>query len=131
MSGQTIQIGATGEVLGLQMKKGRGTDLRKLGPASIERVSEIVWDEDCQAWCVRLLQGELSGQHITYELVREYNLWQSSEVSGALVLSNGWFDFGQISGPFYYSDYDVAVDLEVAVIQWMIANGHAKKVIDE
>ena len=44
-----------GSISGLQMKPGKGVDLREFGRASIKRVSEIAWYERHQAWVVKPL----------------------------------------------------------------------------
>lgn len=57
MQKQVITILPDGEVSGLQVKKGKGVDLRTIGgEAHIERVSIIEWDADRQAWYIDVLQ---------------------------------------------------------------------------
>lgn len=55
MTKQVITITPDGELSGLQVKKGRGLDLKALGHAEIERASEITWDEAAQCWRVHVL----------------------------------------------------------------------------
>lgn len=52
---QVITISPSGTISGLQVKPGKGLDLRRFGHAKIERVSEIVWCEEAQAWFVQVL----------------------------------------------------------------------------
>lgn len=52
---QTITIHTDGAMTGLQMKPGKGVDLRGFGKAEIKRVSEIAWDEHNQSWLVQPL----------------------------------------------------------------------------
>ena len=52
---QVVTITPDGGISGLQRKKGKGLDLRKLGHAEIERASEITWSENNQLWLVRVL----------------------------------------------------------------------------
>ena len=54
---QVITVHSDGKISGLQVKKGRGLDLRSFGPAKIVRASEIVWDEDNQAWAVEIMDA--------------------------------------------------------------------------
>jgi hypothetical protein len=53
---QVITITPAGTVSGLQVKKGKGFDLKALGRAAIERVSDITWNERAQAWTIKLLE---------------------------------------------------------------------------
>lgn len=52
---QVFTITPTGGIEGLQRKPGQGVDLRRFGRAQIVRASEIVWQEDAQAWCIDFL----------------------------------------------------------------------------
>jgi hypothetical protein len=54
---QVITIGADGSVSGLQVKPGKGFDLRCLGKAEIKRASEVIWDANSQMWKVELREG--------------------------------------------------------------------------
>jgi hypothetical protein len=60
---QSLVISPSGAISGLQLK-GAGVDLRKLGKASISRISDIVWCEASQRWQVKFLRGTLAGQRL-------------------------------------------------------------------
>ncbi len=59
MSQQVITIAPGGAMSGLQRKRGRGVDVRQFGHATIERASEITWNEMDQCWHVRLLNRKV------------------------------------------------------------------------
>lgn len=118
---QVITISKTGVVSGLQVKKGKGFDLKSLGRASIERVSEILWHERTQKWIIKLLdpapamyRGRLSLQvlehagfpfpaHATTEEVGIF-----TDVKRTLVL---------------FEDYDDAVITEIAFLNSLRVRG--------
>jgi hypothetical protein len=101
---QLITISKDGTLTGLQMKKGKGVDLRKLGSASIVRSSLIEWRESHQAWFVKFLNGELSYKEITSTLSDNLGLSLSPDSQ-----------FGE--GVLLWEDYDDAVKAEIEVIQ--------------
>ncbi len=51
---QVISIELGGAISGLQVKKGKGLDLRTFGKASIRRYSEILWQENEQKWAIAI-----------------------------------------------------------------------------
>ena len=55
MTSQVITIDREGTMSGLQVKRGRGLDLKSMGHAKVERASEITWDETAQCWRVHVL----------------------------------------------------------------------------
>ena len=58
---QVITIGPDGMMSGLQVKPGKGLDLRQFGRAEIERASEVLWDSDRQGWIVECRKGVYAG----------------------------------------------------------------------
>ncbi len=65
---QVITISETGEIQSLRRKKGEGIDLRQLGHAEIERVSEIIFSNQEQKFYVHFLVGALASRCLTYAL---------------------------------------------------------------
>jgi hypothetical protein len=115
MSKQLITIAPDGSISGLQMKRGRGLDLRVLGPAAIVRSTEIEWDEGHQKWFVRFLQGKREHTVLVVDDLRTYNLPAHVETVGRAKLAGGWmWDYALL-----FADYEDAVAAEVAVIQAM------------
>ena len=111
---QLITIGASGQIVGLQMKKGSGLDLRKLGPASIVRSTEIEWDKNEQKWFVHFLNGQRTDTVLTRTDFHEYAVPPIHQTVGEAKL-NGW----KWQDAMLYSDYEDAVTAEVAAIQAM------------
>lgn len=106
---QVITIERDGTISGLQVKPGRGVDLTKLGKAQVERVSEILWHDDAQAWYVQPIRGPFAGQPITYRMF---------EAAFPLVQ---WPHGAKPSGgvkdqPIWFDDYDAAVKCEIAFL---------------
>lgn len=52
MARQVITITKAGGVFGLRAKPGAGIDLTQFGRASVQRVTEIEWNEDGQCWTI-------------------------------------------------------------------------------
>lgn len=130
---QVVTVGPTGSLSGLQFKS-RGVDLRKFGHAQIERISEIVWIEDYQAWGVRFLEGEwgsidnnvdiLSFGHINY-LVNRCNML--AKTAADMMSKCVPFEYNppcnNLEVIILFDEYDAAVEFEVAFIQWCVLNG--------
>ena len=91
---QSLAISPSGAISGLQLK-GSGVDLRKMGKASIRRVSDIVWCEASQRWQVKFLRGALAGQRL----------------------------LDQAGIPMEYEEYDDAVKAEVSFVNNCINKG--------
>lgn len=112
---QVVTISPDGTISGLQRKAGQGLDLRTLGKASIERVSEIKWDEDRQAWYVEVISGPLTNLILTAQY--------RHKVAGL----EGWFPEGATistgTGILYFDDYDDAVRAEVEFLDAMRLKG--------
>ncbi len=102
---QVITVRADGGVEGLQMRPGKGFDLRKLGAATITRASEIVWDETKQAWFVQIADGQWKGEVIGPKLMSvsrvDMTVLNAKMVDGTCA----WFE-----------EYDEAVKFEIAVL---------------
>ena len=102
MSKQVVTIGPDGSISGLQVKPGKGVDLRQFGNASIRRASDIVWMEEDQRWMIKILVGQHRGRFVTnllwfYE-AGQHEVPETSEI--------GWAD------TLYFRDYDDAVEAE-------------------
>lgn len=119
MKTQVVSIAPDGTISGLD-HKAHGLDLRKLaGPVSIKRVSEILWDEDLQAWTIRFMQGQFAGKtartgHLNV-CHKNHSLAPSSSLTGPVLT---------------FADYDLAVAAEVDMIQAAQKNDRAYLVID-
>lgn len=99
---QVVTVDPVGVVSGLQVKPGRGLDLRFLGRANISRVSEIEWNQNAQKWQIRILLGPYAGKLITDKMARKP---------------------GGLSEPALFAEYDSAVDTEVAVLNALRLEG--------
>jgi hypothetical protein len=99
-----VTIDRLGGVRGLQFKRGQGFDLRKLGPAHIVRISEVIWSDHAQAWYVRFLQGELKGDNLTAYHWKQVGSPELPEHENR-------------AGLFTFADYEDAVTAEVAFVQ--------------
>jgi len=114
MPKQLITINPDGSIEGLQVKKGRGVDLRQFGTANIERITNIEWAAEEQKWFIRFLLGELAGCLASANVVRATagyieNLPCPNPNLTAPV--NG------TPGTLLWDDYDDAVKAEIAIIQ--------------
>lgn len=107
MQRQVITISPDGSVSGLQVKPGKGFDLRKLGNASITRASEVLFSEQHQLWFVEVREGRFSGQPITDNIMR---------LAGLTYHDSRIRPDKRIGGVLWFSDYDDAVLCEIAVL---------------
>ena len=120
---QVVTVGPTGSLSGLQLK-GRGVDLRKFGHAQIKRISEIVWIDNYQAWCVKPKRGVLKDLLLSSLNVINTAGIGFSEVGSLLMECNAKRPFwGTRPLPFRFDEYEEAVKFEVAFIQWCMLNG--------
>jgi hypothetical protein len=121
MPQQIITIRPDGSLFGLQHKRGKGVDLRKLGPASIRRETIIEWDEEHQAWFIGW----------TEETGRDASMWDTEEFEEAGVSwtrFGGWVCHGYLAGSWIsevilFKDYEDAVEAEIAVVQSLQKRG--------
>lgn len=121
MNKQVITITPAGAVSGLQVKKGKGFDLKSLGHANIERVSEILWHERTQRWIIKLLdpapmmyRGRLSLQVLEHAGFPLPDTATTAEV--------GIFD--DIKRTLVlFEDYDDAVATEIAFLNSLRVRG--------
>jgi hypothetical protein len=68
MGQQVITVNRDGSLEGLQVRsKDKGLDLRSFGKASINRYSDIVWNEEFQKWSIKILHGPLKDEFLTKE----------------------------------------------------------------
>ncbi len=127
MNQQVITVAPDGTMSGLQRKRGRGVDLRKFGHATIERASEIAWNEDQQAWTVHVLNRAavrwmthtMGREHLGATLTGDNWYYAMYELSprppkGSVKLPEGWLAF---------EDYDDAVAAEVAFLDALRLRG--------
>ena len=107
---QVITVHSDGKISGLQVKKGRGLDLRSFGPAKIVRASEIVWDEDNQAWAVEIMDApgfeDLKGCRLTHRSAAMIGL----ELTKALPPLPGDYPVA------LFEHYEDAVEFEIAYL---------------
>lgn len=103
---QVITIGHGGSLSGLQVKPGKGLDLRQFGKAKIERVSEILWDEEAQKWYVQIIAGPLKGEVLTAPLWDE-GVAKPTPSGSTVTRTDYRLDF---------DDYDFAVRAEIEVL---------------
>ncbi len=117
---QVVTITPDGGVSGLQRKRGRGLDLKAMGHAEVERVSEVSWDTIRQRWYV-VVHGPMTGEVLRYDLIRVCGL-DFSDVTGR----NKFFEGSTIatgSGWYLFEDYDDAVAAEVRFLDALRVTG--------
>lgn len=110
---QVITISPEGVISGLQMKKGKGIDLRQFGDApKIERATEVLPTDDGKRWFVKILTGPMAGWEITAD--------DMCSVADQLdkICINGGYTFADEypDARVEFDDYDDAVRAEVAVL---------------
>ncbi len=110
---QVITIHPDGLASGLHYKKGKGLDLRALGPVSIERVSLVTWDDVEQAWFIKFIAGPRAGTEWTLEALNGLTLVGDMGKGVQPGLPNGKSDG---NGRLYFEDYDEAVRTEIVVL---------------
>lgn len=108
---QVVTIYPDGLASSLQYKRGKGLDLRVLGPVSIERVSLVTWDEVEQAWFIKFIAGPRKGSEWDFEALNELS-------GGDFKGINPGLPSGKSDGNrrLYFEDYDEAVAVEIAVL---------------
>jgi hypothetical protein len=112
VSRQAITIGADGSVSGLQVKPGKGFDLRCLGKAIITRASEVEWCEARQLWFVTVKEGRYAGFVIDQAM---------TEWAGLSALPAGCER--RPDNLIMAGEYDDAVRLEIAVLDGLRLKG--------
>lgn len=117
---QVITIAACGAVSGLQRKPGQGLDLTTLGKAEVRRASEILWDEDHQAWYVQPLGGDCDSPLLTQAVTGcsfQIALGLAiSDYAGAIQeLAPSGFTTAA-DGRMLFRSYDEAVRVEIAYL---------------
>lgn len=115
---QVITIGPDGSISGLQRKRGQGVNLQALGHARTERVSEIKWSEDKQAWFVLPIQGPFSGKPLTKEM------WAEHLPERSLPEGFDQEDHWSPEDVILFADYDDAVKAEIAFLDAARRRGH-------
>jgi hypothetical protein len=111
---QVLAIDAAGGIAGLQAKSGRGIDLRKMGHAKIDRVSDIRWDEKHQSWYVDILHGTDAGP---------LTLVKMNEVGLLLVPTKG-----TRYGILLWDEYEDAVAGEIAYVNACLLSGEQSRI---
>lgn len=118
---QVITVTSLGEIAGLQVKPGKGFDLRTLGKASITRASEIVWNEENQRWRVELREGagSYAGRTVTAWLAVDAlgSAWDRAIPSHFEVWD------GDKEHYLEFVNYDDAVKAEIAVLDGLRLQG--------
>ena len=116
MSSQLLTIKPDGGIVALRGHRGLFNPAR-LGKASIHRSTEILWDEERQAWYIKLLRGLWKGCHLSRGML--------SEVTGEnpeLLMS---------TATIYFQDYEDAVTVEIHAIESARKRGLSHLVGDE
>ncbi len=127
MVSQVISIGPDGGMSGLQVKPGKGLDLRQFGAAEVVRASEIIFDVTTQAWAVQLLDAPGHeadrGKRITTVMATEAGLLPTVRrmITDAQILP----DASTEDGALLFHGYDVAVEFEIAYLDaWRLKGRH-------
>ncbi len=115
---QVITISPSGAITTLRTKG--GVDIRSLGKVEIQRISEIVWDEEAQRWKVVFLHGRWANTSLSLSYLCD--LFKSGFRNGVLPD----YDVDAPSGTLYFTDYEDGVTAEVAVINHLrfVGDGH-------
>ena len=108
---QVITVSPEGEVSGLQRRRGQGIDLRQFGRAEIERVSEVLWHVQRQAWYVLGKAGPAAGRILTMTDADDLGV----AFGAAAELSAG--------GMLLFQEYEDAVSAEVAWLDALRVRG--------
>lgn len=114
---QVITITPGGGMSGLQRKPGQGLDLTKFGKATVVRASEIVWDEDPQAWTVKLLNTGT----VLDGVVLTYRMWDVAVEADYPAGSHP--DAGVKDQQMRFDDYDQAVKAEIEYLDALRLKG--------
>lgn len=102
MNRQVITVHPDGTLSGLQVKPGKGIDLRQFGTANIQRASEVLFNEDRQQWFVEVRKGRYAGKQITWTM---------------LAMATGQVFKMKANDPVaHFDEYDDAVNAEIAVL---------------
>lgn len=116
MVGQVITVQPDGTMSGLQVKAGKGLDLRQFGKAAIVRASEIAWDEEDQAWAVEIQDAPgleaMKGLRVTPLMAHDAGVRDT-------LLSMVYSETANMAAPtdaVTFPDYDDAVKFEIAFL---------------
>ncbi len=106
-----VTVNRLGGMLALFAKPGKGVDLRKFGPATMQRVSEITLEPGTQKFVITFLKGELKGRKLTEQLwyIGGDDAPSCGQQDGALTTPEG--------DVMLFGEYDGAVQAEVDIIQ--------------
>lgn len=112
---QIVTISPEGIISGLQRKPGQGLDLRKFGPCTIERASDIRATEDGQRWTVNLMTGPFAGRPLDVDIAYRAGLFagQGAGVDAHL----------DPAGVLSFDDYDKAVSVEIRALDGLRLQG--------
>lgn len=105
---QVITIRPDGSVQGLQVKPGKGLDLRAFGAADIRRASEIVFHPGTQKWFVEFREGPMNGKPLTVSLL--------ANARGLLGVED------EPDAVAYFDEYDQAVMGEIDALNFTRLN---------
>jgi hypothetical protein len=108
---QVITIRPDGSLQGLQMKPGKGLDLREFGRAQIERASEVMFCPDRQRWYVEFREGPLTAKPLTVSLLVKARGEVGAEHEPEAVA--------------YFDEYDDAVQGEIDALNYVRLNAGA------
>ena len=129
MTTQVITITPEGGLSGLQVKRGRGLDLKSMGHAEIDRASEIVWNEPQQCWHVHVL-NEVACQWMAEQDQGIYvkGGWTLGYLEWGEAVTYGYCDEPKgvcdVSARFYgFEEYDDAVAAEIKFLNALRTQG--------
>lgn len=115
---QKLFVNPDGSIEGLQVKKGKGVDLRQFGKANIKRASEIVWNEDNQMWFIKILVGVFKDLSVSKELFER--VVNSDEDIDSIRFNI----FAKVHNVLYFEDYDEAVAEEIKFLDAVRTKRH-------
>jgi hypothetical protein len=117
MGRQVLTISPDGTIAGLQVKPGKGFDLRQMGRALITRASEVLFSEAKQQWYVEVRDGRAAGRLIDQEMVASALAWDRLPM-GTLTAT-----VRDVENVLVFEEYDDAVAAEIAVLDGLRERG--------
>lgn len=112
---QLITIDKDGVVTGLQMKRGKGLDLRTLGVAKIERSSLIEWSDLYQKWYIKFLNGKMANRVACVSIADDAGM--ADKVGESAIAFHFELETVAERSAYLFDDYEDAVIAEVKLIQ--------------
>lgn len=113
---QVITITADGSIKGLQRKD--GFDLRQMGEADINRVSEVVWEKQNQKWYVKFLQSE-TVLLFEYDRILDEFLIQAADENWPFEKWKELYYTTVHTPTAYFDEYEDAVQAEIKTLDYL------------